>query len=94
MCVGTTYWGYQTYGGLDDVRYAVDDRELRQQLDQATELDQAIDIVQAGIDRFAAPERFYLLGQLLEQTGDLAAAYTAYSRARELAELDQPMMTY
>lgn len=85
----TALVGYQQLGGMTQVQLTVDSRALQAELDQSESLDQAIDIVQAAIERHQLPERYYTLGQLLEQSGDLAAAYQAYRSARERGELDQ-----
>ena len=84
----TAFMGYQQLGGLQQVQLTVDAQQLQDELDQAESLEQAIAVVQAGIDRHPLPERFYTLGQMQEQAGDLGAAYQAYRSARERGELD------
>lgn len=88
ICV-TALVGYQQQGGLLQVQLTQDSQLLQQQLEAAQNLEEAIQVMQAGIERHALPERFYSLGQLLEQRGSLAEAYQAYRNARERAELDQ-----
>ena len=88
ICV-TALVGYQQHGGLLAVQRTQDNQLLQQSLDQADSLAAAIAVMQAGIERHALPERYYSLGQLLEQNGELGQAYQAYRNARERAELDQ-----
>lgn len=85
----TALVGYQQLGGMTQVQLTLDARTLQADLDQSESLEDAIDIVQAAIERHALPERYYTLGQLFEQAGDLASAYEAYRSARERGELDQ-----
>lgn len=84
----TAWVGYQQLGGLTQVQLTLDSQQLQGELDQAQSLDEAIAVMQAGIQRHELPERYYSLGQLLEQSGDLAGAYQAYRSARERGELD------
>lgn len=84
----TAWVGYQQLGGLTQVQLTLDSQQLQSELDQAQSLDEAIAVMQAGIQRHELPERYYSLGQLLEQSGDLAGAYQAYRSARERGELD------
>ena len=85
---GSAIWGYQQFGGMEQVRYTLDGQQLQDDLDRADSLEQAIALVSASLERFNTPERFFLLGQLFEQGGRVAEAYTAFAKARELAELD------
>ncbi|QGG80041.1 hypothetical protein GH975_05395 [Litorivicinus lipolyticus] len=85
---GATLWGYQQFGGMNQVRYTLDGQALQGELDRAESLEQAIGLVEDSLNRFDSPERYFLLGQLHEQGGALADAHRQFSRARELAELD------